>query len=1007
MSVALKKRFLVWVIWLLPFLAGAETTNLPSYFTRIWQTDDGLPNNAVTAIVQTHNGYLWLATYDGLVRFDGASFTRFDNSNTPEMRSSRVTSLFEDAESNLWIGYETGELNRYQNGHFYPVNFQVPWENKKILIINDDVSGKIWLLNANARLANLDGEALSPSGVNDPGIAVGMARSRQGEIWISCDGKIFILNGGRLLPSPLTGQPENYAKGVCASRDGGFWVLTQDRIFKCDGDKNEDLGPSPLGQSSITAMMQMKSGCLAVGTLEQGLFLIFPGLGVVHLNRASGFPENWVRTLYEDREGTLWVGTGSSGLIALRPSRVTTVNAPDGWQGASLLSVTRANNGALWIGTEGAGLYQLYQNNWSHFVESDGISNLFVWSVCEDSQNQLWVGTWGGGLLVQHEDHFKRVAGLKGFDNISLAILHGRNGVTWIGTGTGLLRYQNGAFTHYGEKEGLALPDVRALVEAPDGTLWFGMMGGGLGRLQNDVLKQFRKAAGVPDFVQCLHLDADGKLWIGTYGDGLACSDHGHFSVINANQGLPNNIICDIEQDDFGNFWFSSHGGIFRIRKTELNECLAGKISEVHPLVYGIGDGMPTLECSGGFQPASCKTEDGKLWFSTSKGLAVVDPSNIKVNQLPPPVLIENMLVDGNPMEITGNTNVPLRIPPGRQRFEFRYTGLSFVAPEKVSFKYRLEGLEKDYADAGTKRTIIYSYIPPGNYRFHVTACNSDGVWNPEGATLAFTVLPYFWQTLWFHIVGSLAAVALIGYSALWITRRRMRRKLERLERQRAIERERTRIARDIHDNLGANLTRISLLSQSAHGELHNPEQAAAQLNRIYNTTRELTRAMDEIVWAVNPEHDTLDSLVNYLGKFGQEFLGSLDVRCRLDLPMQLPQWLITAEVRHNLFLAVKEALNNVVKHATASEVTISLTTAANSFTLSVRDNGRGFTPETLTQKSPPESGRLVSGNGLNNMRRRLEKIGGRCEIISAPGKGTDVKFIVPVAMEDSPVKRN
>jgi two-component sensor histidine kinase len=364
----------------------------------------------------------------------------------------------------------------------------------------------------------------------------------------------------------------------------------------------------------------------------------------------------------------------------------------------------------------------------------------------------------------------------------------------------------------------------------------------------------------------------------------------------------------------------------------------------VNCLSYGKADGMPTLECSGGLQPAGARTTDGRLWFPTSKGLVVFNPEDAKVNQLPPPVIIENLLADDRSITQSPETNAPLQIPPGPQRFEFRYTALSFVVPEKVRFKYRLEGLEPDWVDAGTKRSANYSHVPPGNYKFHVTACNSDGVWNDAGATLAFTVQPFFWQKWWFRIPAGLAAVALLAGAVagvvLWVARRRMHRKLERLEHLRTIERERARIAQDIHDNLGANLTRISLLSESVHTELENPAQAAVQLERIYGTARELTRAMDEIVWAVNPQHDTLDSLASYLGNFAQEFLGSLDIRCRLDVPLQLPPWPVTAEVRHNLFLAFKEALHNIVKHAAASEASISLTAGTDSFVLVIRDNG-------------------------------------------------------------------
>jgi ligand-binding sensor domain-containing protein/signal transduction histidine kinase len=975
-----------------------ETTNLPGYFTRVWDTEEGLPNDAVTAVVQTRDGYLWLATYDGLVRFDGVTFTRFDSNTTPEMHSTRVTSLFEDASGDLWIGYETGELTRYRDGHFYTTEFHAPWEQKKIQFIGADANNRIWLLNDAGTLANMDGKVVIPPNVGNAAGATAMASSPQTGVWIDSGGYAFNLKNGFLRPLPS--RSGDYVKGICAGRDGSLWILGQNYLCQWKNGQIHENRDSPLGNSSVVAMTEMKSGCLAVGTLDQGLFLIFPGRGAVHFSRANGFPDNWVRALFEDREGTLWVGTGGSGLVALRPSRVTTLKAPDDWEGASVLSIARSHDGALWMTTEGAGLYRFYNNQWSHFGGTNGILDLFDWSVSEDAQNRLWVGTWGQGLFIKNGNHFEPA--LTNYPGIAAtAILHEKDGTTWIGTTIGLLQYRNGTVVHYGEKEGLALPDVRAMAEEPDGTLWFGMLGGGLGRLQHGVVRQYRKADGLSsDFVQCLHLDPDGTLWIGTYGGGLDCLKQGHFSTVGINQGLPNNYICAIEQDSANNFWISSHAGIFRIQKSELDECVNQQIAAVHPLVYGIGDGMPTLQCSGGFQPATFRTSDGELWFSTGKGVVAINPNDIKVNQLPPSVIIERILVDGQAAAGVSGTNGPLKIAPGRQRFEFDYTGTSFVAPEKVGFKYRLVGLDTGWTDAGTKRVVIYSYIPPGSYRFEVTACNSDGVWNPAGVSQAFTVEPYFWQTWWFRIGTGLVAAGLLSGGALGIARWRLRRKLERLERQRAIERERARIARDIHDNLGANLTRISLLSQFAHGELDNPQGAAVQLNRIYETTREMTRAMDEIVWAVNPEHDTLDSLVNYLGKFAQDYLGSLGIRCRLDLPVQLPQWLITAEVRHHSFLALKEALHNVVKHAAASEVSVSLTTTHNSFTLAARDNGRGFVPGAWMQEPPQETGRS-SRNGLVNMRKRLEKIGGHCEIRSTPGAGTEVKFIVEVLSDN------
>ncbi len=703
--------------------------------------------------------------------------------------------------------------------------------------------------------------------------------------------------------------------------------------------------------------------------------------------------------------------------MALRQTKVAVFNPPDHWQGRAVLSLSVKDENNLWVGTEGAGVYHCHQGQWDQLGADAGLSHLFAWSVSEDTRGRVWVGTWGGGVFVGQNGKFGLAPGLETMRAPAQAILHGTNGVTWIGTDDGLIRCKEGQIVRYGESEGLDLPHVRTLAEAPDGTLWFGMFGGGLGRLSEGTLKQFRVRDGLSsDFVQCLRLDRDGVLWLGTSGGGLNRLKAGRFAAITKNQGLADNVICHIEEDDHGFFWMSSHGGIIRASKTELEACADGRANRVECLTYGKGEGMPTLECSGGMQPSGCKTADGRLWFPTSKGLVAVDPNDVKGNLLPPPVLIEELRVDdkiqvpemkptarsgqakGRAATVSNQDDIPrFRIGPGAHRYEFSFTGLSFTVPEKVRFRYRVEDLDPDWADAGTKRLVNYSYIPPGSYTFRVIACNNDGVWSEPGAAVHFTVLPQFWQTWWFRALSGLGAAGLLTAVVLFITRRRMREKLERLEQQRAIERERTRIARDIHDDLGASLTRITMLSQSARAELE-PSAVASDLDRIFDTARELTRAMDEIVWAVNPKHDTLDSLATYLGRFAQGFLAAAHVSCRLDVPMQLPGWPVTAETRHNLFLAFKESLNNAVKHSQTTEVRVSLEMTEAGFRLLVDDGGCGFSTNG-SLKEAMGTLRPGPGNGLLNMRQRLSEIGGLCEILSSPGNGTKIVFVVPVKL--------
>lgn len=973
--------------------APAETLPArPNFFQRSWNTESGLPDNAVTTIVQTHDGYLWVGTYGGLARFDGARFTIFNSASEPQLQSDRITALFEDKQGVLWIGHERGDLTRYREGKFESQNVHESGTRRHISAIRADSAGDVWMLSEEGTLVRVRDGAKCALPNND-GVVV-TAQDGEGNLWVDSGGRLARLDGGKLESD--TNAFGGYIQGICGSRDGGLWVVSDNLVRKYRGKTLvENRGANPCN-GNVNVMLESSSGALIMGTTKNGLYMLDSNRTVLHFDQANGLANNWVRSLAEDRERTLWVGTGSVGLTAMRQGKVETLEAPDHWQGRVVLSTTVSRDGAIWGSSEGAGIYRFLNNQWTNYADGAGLSNLFVWSVSQDAQNRMWASTWGGGIYVQQGGLFVTPPGLENVNAPMAATLQSADGSTWIGTASGLIHYQNGKVTRIGEKDGLKVPDVRAIAEAPDGTIWFGMLGGGLGRLRNGTIKQFQKSDGLAsDYVQSLHVDPDGTLWIGTYGSGLDRFKDGTFAKITTAAGLPNNFICAIENDDRGNFWISSHSGIARISEKSLNDFADGKSKVVSCLTYGAGDGLPSVECSGGLQPAAGKLADGRICFATSKGLVIVDPSDTKVNQLPPPVVIEEIIVNGHEVNRGGpDGESTLKIPPGQQRYEFHFTGLSFVAPEKMQFQYRLLGWEKDWVNAADqKRVAEYSYLPPAHYTFEVRACNSDGVWNPKVASFSMDVLPHFWQTWWFDMVTAVVAVALVVSIVWYFSRRRLRRKLEDIQRQQAIERERTRIAKDIHDHLGANLTRISLLSQSAQGELQNTTQAAAQLERIYDTSRELTRSMDEIVWAVNPQHDTLDSLASYLGNFAQEYLASLHIRCRLEVPLQLPHSPITAEARHNIFLAFKEALHNVIKHSGATEVSVSLTLEGASATISLSDNGRGFDPASVR----PRPGR---GNGLKNMAQRLEKIGGQCTVHSRRDGGTEIRFSLNVLAE-------
>lgn len=982
----------------------ATTSLTDGYAVRVWQADDGLPQNMVTAAVQTRDGYLWFGTYSGLARFNGERFQVFDSVNTPAILDRRITYLFEDRRGTLWIGTDSGTVTRYSNGTFTlhaPASGAV---GEKIIGLGTDENDRLWGMRGNGSVAPLDGgdpvtSLIAPALPN----VMAWTRNAAGNIWVTENGLAARLLDGSF--APLAFPPprtENYVLGIAASADGGVWVLCDNQVRKWKGDRwVEDRGAFPWPPGSLACALELHDGTLAVGTIYSGVYLIFgDGRPPVSFDRSKGMPQNWGRFLFEDREHNLWVGAGSAGLVSIHRSAFSVLNPPDQWQGCTVLSAAPGQGNSLWIGTDGAGLYHFRDGQWSHYGEAEGLPNRYIPAVVETEHGEVWAGHfWWGSPFRLEDGRFARPSHVdeKSAPVFGLLTTPGSDDLL-VGNRDGLLQLTGDQAAWLVKAPHSSAGAVCAMVREPNGTIWCGFGEGGLARLAGNQLSVFRRKDGLPtDSVQCLFLDDDGSLWIGTADGGLSRYRDGRFANLGIEHGLADSFVGAILDDGLGYLWLSTHHGLQRISKSELKRCANGESSTVTSHIYNSSDGLPTIDFTGGLQGAGCKSRDGRLWFASSKGLVSVDPSQIVPNPVTAPVVLESFLVDGGAVRMEQDV-VENRLQPDHERLEFGYTGLSFVAPGKVLFKYRLEGIDKAWVDAGTKRTAYYSRLPAGTYRFHVIACNNDGLWNTRSASVQFSVAPFFWQTWWF--VGTCALAALSGVAAMvrFITRRRMQRRMQNLQRQHALERERARIAQDIHDDVGSSLARIAMLSQPARGDLAEPQRTAAVLARIYATAREVTRALDEIVWAVDPHHDTLDSLVSYMGKFAQDFLAAADIRCRLDAPVDLPNWRITAETRHNLFLAFKEGLNNVLKHAAATEVRVSLTLRTDSFVLTIKDNGRGIDPQRSGTSDP---GRLISGHGLQNMQRRLSLVGGRCEIFNGPDQGTTVSFHVGLHPHD------
>ncbi len=659
-----------------------------------------------------------------------------------------------------------------------------------------------------------------------------------------------------------------------------------------------------------------------------------------------------------------------AGVSVLQPTNYNRLIPPDALSAHPMKTVAPRTGGGVWIGTEGGGVYRFAGGEWTVFDRASGLSSPYVWSVLEDRSGRVWAGTWGAGVFRMNPrgDRFERVAGLEDPRALVAVLFEARDGAIWIGGIHGLKRYADGMVTSYGIEQGLLNPDVRALAEDAAGGIWFGVGGGGLGVLREGRLQLYGPAEGLSaDFIISLYFDRTGTLWFGSTAGGVTRFKNGKFVHIGRELGFPGRSIGHITEDEAGNFCLASDRGIFRIVAAGLNACADGVATILAYERFGDGEGQEHVESATGSQPAGCMTADGLLWYPARQHLIRMDPTQRIAPPVPPRVLIEELVVDGSP--VAGVPGRTLVIGPGHERFDFRYNAPTFSGADRIRFRYRLAGLDEDWINAGEERNASYHHLPPGRYRFEVLAQETERSVVTEPAALALLVEPQWWQHWWVGLLVYLAAALGIASSVAWLLRRSHRRKTEQLERQQVLERERTRIARDIHDDLGMSLTRISLLSQSTEQELADPAQTARRIQSIYSTARELTYKMDEIVWAVNPLHDSLESVVNYFISIAQEMLTVAGVACRLDMPLRLPAQPVFAEARHHLFLAFKEALHNVVKHAGASCVTISLVASDTMLTLKVQDDGHG-----LCGKDPSAR----QGNGLANMRQRLADVGGR-----------------------------
>lgn len=995
----MKRIFLVVnsiAFWLCVYLP----LNVPAqYHIDTWTTENGLPQNSINQAVQTRDGYIWLATNDGLVRFDGVRFKVFNKSNSPGISTNRISQLLEDRNGRLWVGNDQGGLVFFKNGTFTVVikSSDEPQFSGRNNIVDDGVGGIIFSV------------------------------SKKG---------IYQYRNDQIIPLEIPGL-EPHANPIYSDRQGGWWFVTRSNLV-CWKNNNLQVLNFPEKQMTTATIYEDRFSNFWAVTGNSNIYRI-RGNEMKQFKFSAGVGFNFS----EDREGNLWIATYVNGVLRLDSAKINAdklvaddferLSVENGLMTNNCGVVTADRENGVWLSTQ-IGLQRLLPQTVHVFSKKDGLAEDNVYPILQDRTDKIWLGAWdqslikyeGGNFMTFLNDPqiafysslfedrdgklwFGNLEGVyylsdnrpvkftdkTGFTSPTIfsVISQDRDGRMWFGTDNGLSRYQNGQAKVITINEGLPDNFVVAFLETREGKIWVGTRGG-VARLENDKITAFTEKDGLAsNYTRSLYEDADGTLWIGSYDGGLTRYKEGNFTRYTMENGLHSNGVFCILEDDNGWFWMNSNQGIYRVRKQDLNDFAEGKTNFLTSISYNTQDGLLTTEGNGGRQPAGIKARDGRLWFPTARGVAVIDPKKVASNPLPPNVLIEEVLIDRKPISndnfqiAISDSKAAVILNPGQDNLEINYTGLSFINSEEIKFKYKLNGLENSWIEAGKRRTAYYSYLPPGEYTFNVIAANRDGVWNTEGKSIKIIVYPPFYRTWWFIALLAVAITLFIrGIHSYRIAQLRKINEAQENFSRRLIEsqeQERKRIAVELHDAIGQSLIIIRNRALMSLGTPDKHDRVIAQMEEISESAADSIIEVRRLSHNLHPyqlEHLGLKTAIETMIETTTES-SSIEFETEIDDIDDL----LSKESEVNLYRIVQESLNNILKHSEATRVTISIHKIGNSMTILIKDNGQGFDIGNLSRPN--------GGLGLTGIRERAKMLGAKQEITSNPNEGTTVSL--------------
>ena len=1034
------------------------------YIHDVLDTEDGLPQNTIFAVRQTRDGYIWLGTQEGLVRFNGKDIRVFDLGNTGGLPGNMITALVEDNDGALWLGTDKG-IGRFKNGEFTSFTTGNSLSTDKITALCLHPDGSIWVASRGSGINTIKNSVISHFDLPQVPLARDIRTiyiDRKGNIWAGAAGVgiIRIKNSDHSVEifDEERGLPSLTVSAFLEDHRGNLWVGTAAGLalfnHKDVSFKTYHAGDGFPG-GYVGTFCEDRDGNLWIGTNGDGLIRFTDGKFSIY-NLKKGLSNDVVTSICEDREGCLWIGTNGGGLNQLKDGKFSVLDSELGLSSDVVLPILQSASGDIYIGTEGGGLNRLSHEKITVYDKKNGLPHNNIYALYEDRQGAIWIGTCGGGLscLNVATGALKTYTDKDGLAANSIWSMNGdSSGALWIGTYKGgLNRFKGGKFTVFNTENGLSHNNVTVIFEDSKKNLWVGTSGGGLNRIKDGEIKIYNKDSGLSgNSVMALLEDKEGALWIGTMDDGLNRLKNGVFTSCRKENGLYDNMVLFILEDGSGNFWMGCNKGIYRAPRKDLNDFCDGKIPSVTSIGYGKADGMKSPECNAPCQPSSLKARDGKLWFPTLKGAVIIDPVKIRINKLPPPVVIENILAGGRSFD----PRMKAEIAPGSKSLEFHYAALSYISRENVRFRYMLEGFDPAWINAGDRGKAFYTNLSPGTYRFRVIACNNDGVWNNTGASFDFELKPFIYQTWWFYLSCGLAVI-ILGFGSYRLRVKQLKRReaeLERLVDRRTGElqaankelkqllkslREANEVARKEREIAeAANRSKSHFLARMSH-EIRTPMNSVVGFTEMLLET-DLNEDQQEYAVTINQSSEALCWILNDITDLAKIEAGELTFDpidfevettafevCQMIAPRigdkrievfcrvadRVPPFVKQDQFRFRQVLT--NLMTNAVKFTAEGEIELSIDVEeaqADRLKLHamVRDTGIGIPPdklETIFEPFQQADGSITrkyggTGLGLSISREIARMMGGDVWVKSEPGKGAVFHFIAWV--EKSP----